>query len=92
MNDRNFDTDLLSYVNPVDGVFSFQRIKLLKAIDDGKATALGKIPNRLLKIAVDVVAPSLTGILNQSILTGIFRSDWKLAKVSQFLRMAPSQT
>ena len=72
------EIDPLAYVNPVDGVFSFQRInvqkviKLLKAIDVSKATGLDKIPNRLLKIAADVVALSLTGIFNQSLVTGIF--------------------
>ena len=80
------DIDPLAYVNPVDGVFSFQRmniqkvIKLLKAIDVYKATGLDKILNRLLKIAADVVAPSLTGIFNQSLVTGIFPSDWKIFK------------
>ena len=75
------EIDPLAYVNSVDGVFSFQRInvqkvmKLLKAIDVSKATGLDKIPNRLLKIAVDVVAPSITGIFNQSLVTGIFPSD-----------------
>ena len=54
------EIDPLAYVNPVDVVFSFQRIK---------------IPNRLLKIPADVVAPSLTGIFNQSLVTGIFPSD-----------------
>ena len=79
------EIDLLAYVNPVNEVFSFQRInvlkviKLLKAIDVSKATGLDKIPNRLLKIAADVVAPSLTGIFNQSLVTGIFPSDWKMA-------------
>ena len=87
------DIDPLSYVYPVNaGVFSFQRInvqkviKLLQTIDVGKATGLDKIPNRLLKIAADVVAPSLTGIFNQSLLTGIFPSDWKLAKVSPIFK------
>ena len=51
------EIDPLADVNPVDRVFSFQRInvqkviKLLKAIDVGKATGLDRIPNRLLKIA-----------------------------------------
>ena len=57
------EIDPLAYVNPVDGVFSFQRInhyvqkviKLLKAIDVSKATGVDKIPNKLLKIAADVV-------------------------------------
>ena len=57
-------------LDPVDGVFSFQPInvqkviKLLKAIAVGKATGFDKIPNRLLKIAADVVTPSLTGLFN----------------------------
>ena len=46
-------------------------------IDVGKAAGLDKIPNRLLKITTDVVAPSLTGIV-----TGIFISEWKVAKSS----------
>ena len=71
------DTDPLSYANPVNGVFSSQRInvqkgiKLLKAVDVGKA----------LKIVADVVAPSLTGVFIQSILTAISPFDWKLAKM-----------
>ena len=79
----------LAHVNPVDGVFSFQRIsaqkvvKVPKAIDVGKATWLDKIPNRLLKTAADVAAPSLTGIFNQSFVTGIFQ---KWLKCHQFLR------
>ena len=83
----------LAFVNPVDGVFSFQRInvqkviKLLKAIDVGKATGLDKIPHRLLKIAAVVVTPSLTGIFNQSLVTGIFPSDWKMAKVSPVFKI-----
>ena len=82
------EIDPLAYVSPVEGVFSFQRInaqkviKLLKAIDVSKATGLDKIPIRFLKIATEVVAPSLTGIFNQSLVTGIFPSDWKMAKVS----------
>ena len=34
------------------------------------------------KKAADVVAPSLTGIFNQSLATSIFPSDWKKAKLS----------
>ena len=51
----SLEIDPLAYVNPVDGLFSVQRIniqkviKLLKAIDVGKATGLDIIPNKLLK-------------------------------------------
>ena len=34
----------------------------------------------------DVVAPSLTCIFNQSLLTGIYPSDWKLAKVTPIFK------
>ena len=82
----SLEIDPLAYVNPVDGEFSFQRInvkkviKLFMDIDVGKATGVEKIPNKLLKITADVVAPSLTGIFSQSLVTGIFLSEWKVAK------------
>ena len=80
-------------MKPSDRVFSFERINvqevvtLVKGIDGGReegreATGLDNIPCKLLKIAADVVAPSLTCIFNQSLLTGIYPSDWKLAKVT----------
>lgn len=76
------------YLNPTIKTFSLQNPsidqvkKLLKTIDVKKAAGLDKIPNKLLKIASDVVAPSLTEIFIQSIATGIFPSDWKEARVS----------
>ena len=57
---------------------SFERINvqevltLVKGIDGGKATGLDNTPCKLLKIAADVVAPSLKCIFNQSLLTGIY--------------------
>ena len=86
------DIDPLYYVKPSDRVFSFERINvqevvtLVKGIDGGKATGLDNIPCKLLKIAADVVAPSLTCIFNQSLLTGIYPSDWKLAKVTPIFK------
>ena len=69
------DTDPLSYANPVNGVFSSQRINVQKVIKLLKAIDVGK----LLNIAAEVVAPSLTGVFTQFILTTIFPFDWKLA-------------
>ena len=49
----------------------------MKGIDGGKATGVDNIPCKLLKIAADVVAPSLNGI---------YPSDWKLAKVTPIFK------
>ena len=43
---------------------------------------------KLLKIAADVVAPSLTEIFIQSINTGIFPYEWKEARVSPYTNTA----
>ena len=56
--------------------------RLLKTIDEKKSSGLDKIPNKLLKIAADVIAPSLTEIFAKSIYTGIFPNEWKKARVS----------
>ena len=87
------DIDPLYYVKPrSDRVLSFKRINvqevvnLVKGIDGWKATGLDNIPCKLLKIAADVVTPSLTCIFNQSLLTGIYPSDWKLAKVTPIFK------
>ena len=61
-------------------------VNLVKGIDEGKATGLDNIPFKLLKTAADVVSPSLTCIFNQSLLTGIYPSDWKLAKVTPIFK------
>ena len=57
-------------------------LNILKKIDDKKATGLDKIPSKLLKTAACIIAPSLTAIFSKSILTGIYPSEWKTAKVT----------
>ena len=80
------------YITPTDKVFSLQNTnvnkvcKFLKMLDAKKATALDKIPSKLLKLAADIVFPSLTHIFNESMRTGIFSSEWKLAKVSPIFK------
>ena len=54
----------------------------MKTIDEKKSVGLDKIPNKLLKMAADVIAPSLTEIFTKSIHTGIFPNEWKEARVS----------
>ena len=55
---------------------------LLRKIDKKKATGLAMIPSKLLKIAASIVAPSLTAIFTKSIVTGIYPTDWKTARVT----------
>ena len=61
------------YLYPTDGTFSLQFpslntvTRLLETIDEKKSAGLANIPNKLLKIAAEVVAPSLTKIFIQSV-------------------------
>ena len=76
------------YLNPTDKRFSLKPptvdkvYNLLRTIDEKKSVGLDKIPNKLLKIAANVVAPSLTAIFTASICTGIFPQEWKASRVS----------
>ena len=82
------DSNPEDYLDPTDETFSLQFpsvntvTRLLKTIDEKKSAGLDNIPNKLLKIAAEVVAPSLTKIFIQSIITGIFPEEWKEARVS----------
>ena len=57
-------------------------LNILKKIDDKKVSGLDKIPSKLLKTAAGIIAPSLTAIFSKSILTWIYSSGWKRAKVT----------
>ena len=59
---------------------------VLSKIDQKKATGLDMIPSNLLKMAANIVAPSLTSIFSKSILTGIYPNDWKMAKVTPLFK------
>ena len=77
------------YLKPTDSVFflktpSIGRVhKLLTKIDEKKSVGLDKIPSKLLKIAADIIAPSLTAIFTASINTGIFPNEWKESRFHQ---------
>jgi hypothetical protein len=76
------------YLKPTNSMFSLKTpsvdtvYKLLTKIDEKKSVGLDKIPSKLLKIAADVVVPSLTSIFTASINTGIFPHEWKESRVS----------
>ena len=42
---------------------------------------LDKIPAKMLRIAAEIIARSLTYIFNLSVSTGLFVDDWKDARV-----------
>ena len=71
------------YLKSPNCVFSFSEIdigkvrRLLNQINTKKSPG----PGNLLKIAADILAPSLTKIFNKSLSTGIYPNDWKLARV-----------
>ena len=81
-----------SYLTPTVKSFTLQSpnvdmvCKLLRGINEKKATGLDKIPCKLLKLAADVLAPSLTDIFKCAIDTGIFPDEWKLARVTPIFK------
>ena len=79
--------DPVFYLKPTDKSFSLKTpsvntvYQLLTTLDDKKSAGLVNIPNKFLKIAASVIAPSLTGIFTASINTGIFPFEWKASRV-----------
>jgi hypothetical protein len=47
-----------------------------------RASGIDGISAKILKIAAPAITPSIVSIFNQSIATGIFPSDWKVARVA----------
>lgn len=74
----------MSYIKPTSAVFSFNEIQttdvvhLLRTINSNKATCLDGVPGTILRLAADILSPSLT---NQYLIKGIYPVDWKIAKV-----------
>ena len=80
------------YVEPAEIKFSIKSptinavYKKLKAINEKKTAGLDKIPCKLLKIAAEIVAPSLTQIFDKIISSSIFPTDCKLARVTPIFK------
>lgn len=58
----------------------------LSNLDATKSTGLDCIGPRLLKIVPNVLAPSITYIINKSLTSGIFPTSWKQAKVTPIFK------
>ena len=80
------------YVVPAETTFSIKSPNInavyrkLKILNVGKAAGLDQIPCKLLKIAAEVVTPSLTQIFDKIICTSIFPNDWKLVRVTPIFK------
>ena len=61
---------------PVENV-----LKTLRQSNISKGAGFDKISAKMLRIAADIIAPSLTFIFNLSVSTGVFVDDWKDARV-----------
>ena len=55
---------------------------LLQGLVASKASGIDGNSAKILKIAAPAKTPSIVSIFNQSIATGIFPSDWKVARVA----------
>ena len=87
-NLSNSDNCFEEYINTTNTTFEIQKIsdvdvksEILK-IKTSKATGLHRIPPKLLKDSVEVIAESLSKIFNKSIEFGIFPDDFKTACIS----------
>ncbi len=54
---------------------------MLEELQVSKSTGLDDFPARFLRDAADIIAPTITFIVNLSLENGIFPSDMKLAKI-----------
>ena len=78
--------------HPVNGLPSFQEIsendvlKLLHGLGPNKSSGIDGISSRILKHSAAVISPSLTSIFKQSILTGIFPNNWKIARITPIFK------
>lgn len=73
------DTRELFHISPVTNDFV---CKQLKSLNPNKAKGIDDIGPYFLKLAAEIISPSLCYILNRSICSGIFPDRWKMAKVT----------
>ena len=92
VSDVTFD----QFVSPTQSVMSRFKLasannlfKLLNDLCSTKATGLDKIPSKALKAAAPTIAPSLTYVFNNSILTCCFPFDWKMARLLPVYKKGP---
>ena len=77
---------------PINTSFSIPSISnsfvnnFLKSLDSTKATGLDCIGPQFLKIAPEILCPSISHLINKSLVDGVFPQPWKEAKVSPIFK------
>ena len=79
---ENFDNLQTVEQFPFNSETTSEIYKLLKTIDDKKATGTDKIPPKLVKISAEVLSQPLADAINNSISKGVFPDNAKIASVS----------
>ena len=64
-----------------------QTESLLNKLDTSKATGLDDLGPYFLKLSAEYIAPSITYLINLSILEGVFPSNLKIAKISPLFKV-----
>jgi hypothetical protein len=59
------------------------------ALSSSKAIGVDKIPIKVLKLSIAIIAPSMTKLFNYAIQNGVFPRDWKVAKVIPLHKKGP---
>ena len=63
-----------------------QTESLLNKLDTSKATGLDDLGPHFLRLSAEYIAPSITCLINLSILEGVFPSNLKIAKISPLFK------
>ena len=79
---ENFDNLQIVEQFQFNNVTTSEIYKLLKNIDDKKATGTDKIPPKLVKISAKVLSQPLADAINSNISKGVFPGNAKIASVS----------
>ena len=80
------------YLTEIKSSYTLKEVKpaivleLLNAVKIYKGTGHDGISNRILKIPAPFIHKKLTDIFNLSIVSGIFPSEWKIAKVTPIFK------
>ena len=77
---RQDNTLNFSEIHPDEVIHQLANLKI------SKSTGIDNIPAKALKIAANIIGPSLAWIFNLSIKTGIYVDEWKKARVVQIYK------